>query len=577
MLPAWPAAALLRRELRTTLRGKFAYVALVMAVLGVIAMVYVMLPAEQNAFLRAAQISEQLVSMITLGLAACALLFVCPLAAISISGERERDTFTMLHLTLLRPRGLIAAKFLNAAGFFMLVSIALLPVLGVVFFLVGIDIGGLLARYLLVLSFAIFSGAVGIGCSAWMRRSTASIIVTYVIVAGLSALAHAWQAIVVAPFLVALEMEWMARDSGVLNYLELLFGSLERELGIGPLEHIVDSRGWGDGPLLWALLFLLFAGLFIISAQIGVRRFRNPRQKAVAKPVDDFTKLMARRKQFPYYVIDPLRRKPPVPDGRNPLLVRELQWGLIGRATRMVRVFYVSAILQLLMTTYLYVAPARHWPDVANTIAIVDVIIVMLVAPVLTAGALAREVELGNMDLLRTTLLTPAEILHGKLYAALLSLAPLVLGCLVGPLVCLVMAWYWGEVQFNPVYPLLTEAVCIAYATMAGLLASSICRRTAQALILSYALIVCGMALLSLIFGFLMIVMELPERGLIHVFIGLSPVASLVAVSDFGDISSSDASWGLTWFCSLMLSVAFSGMFYSYATWNFAERRMRDQ
>ncbi len=576
-LPVWPGMAMLRRELRTTLRGRLSFLGLLTVLLGVLGMLYLNYPMPNSGLAAVAQFSNAILAVVGSGLALAAFIFVCPLAAIAIAGERERDTYTLLHLTLVPPRSMLIAKWLNSVGYFLFLVVGIVPVIGVVFFLVGVDVRLMASLFALVLSFAVLCAAVGVCCSAWSHGSTAAVVKTYVVTVCLCVLLHVWWPCMEILGIVLIGMGLLWTDSPIGHFME---SKVYGEIGDGPLQ-ILDT-GFARYPMgvyAWPLIMLSIAFILFLCALPGIRRFRPRRRKPEAKPVDNFSQLVERRQKFPYYLIDPLKRKPPIPDGRNPMLVREIRWGLMGKVSRMVRAFYLALMAQMIIGTIALLAAPMNFSDGVMVAFIVDIVLLMFIAPVLTAGALAREVEQGNMDLLRTTLLTPSEILFGKLSSAVLSLAPIVAGIL--PVMCLFLVplFLYSESMDSVIYGIATLAVCLAFSVVVGLFASTVFRRTSYALLLSYGVMALAIGVITAIGWGLCESLFPYQESLVWVEVThlFSPVVSYFDVAQHrGYYQKPIIPAGYIWGTSMLFYSVLTAALLLFTIQFFARKRMRD-
>lgn len=129
----------------------------------------------------------------------------------------------------------------------------------------------------------------------------------------------------------------------------------------------------------------------------------------------------------------------------------------------------------------------------------VQVFLVLFVGPAFTAGAITGEKERQTYDLLRTTLLSPRQIVSGKLFSALSYVLLLVFASI--PLQSI--AFLLGGVALQEVLlsQLLIIVSAVAFALI-GLFASSFMRSTLSATVATYAatiLLIVGLPLLALL------------------------------------------------------------------------------
>jgi ABC-type transport system involved in multi-copper enzyme maturation permease subunit len=117
--------------------------------------------------------------------------------------------------------------------------------------------------------------------------------------------------------------------------------------------------------------------------------------------------------------------------GSNPVLIRELRGRIRGNRALLILVIYLSIIAAV--TLLVYAAAASSFssgigdPEAGRgigkaifiTVMTVSLIQVCVITPSLTAGSIAGERERQTYDLLMTTLLSPLQIVLGKLSSAL--------------------------------------------------------------------------------------------------------------------------------------------------------------
>lgn len=103
------------------------------------------------------------------------------LTASSISGERERQTLDIMLTTCMSPLSIVTGKVTSAICHILLFVIGSTPIMALSFVVGGLSWVNLLYFVLAITLFALFSGSVGIFCSALCKRSIAAVILSYVI------------------------------------------------------------------------------------------------------------------------------------------------------------------------------------------------------------------------------------------------------------------------------------------------------------------------------------------------------------------------------------------------------------
>jgi len=149
-------------------------------------------------------------------------------------------------------------------------------------------------------------------------------------------------------------------------------------------------------------------------------------------------------------------------------------------------VIQVSMLLAIpFMAVCLYI-----WPDNAKWYICYVVMFNMLVGPVFSAGSVTSERERETLDLLLTTVITPWQILWGKLIAGLRVSSVLTL-FLVWPvlLACVMVSVYWTNLLSVVAYLAIVLITCLTTAMLA-LFCSVVFKKTPQAMMTTYIVII---------------------------------------------------------------------------------------
>ena len=478
----FPSRTLVKWGLITYLRTRRAFVFLAISVAIAILGTAMFWPTGQ--FQQMASTSRHMLMFISMLFMGEALLFIPGMAAVSVTIEKEQDTFDQLWLTLIRPGGVIAAKLVNVLGVFYLFLIGIMPILGSIFFLIGVDWVQIATVFSLVTATAFSCATAGILCSAFFRKSFVSTMVSYVAMLFLSGIPQLYIMAILGEHLglgqnsaIGGQVMWVAQVCSPVLSLAVV---IEPSAGTGGIVN-----PW------WPILYQIFWGLssFFLARRLLLKP-ANPPKVELRKPIDDTAVLERRRRQFPFYLIDPLRRKPSIESHRNPMLIRELRWGIPGRAGGLIRVFYGAFIVYMATAIYVLSQMRAAYDGYSIPFVVMQMIVTVLVIPPLLANSMTKEYEMGNMEFLRSTLLTPYEIVLGKVGASVITLGPLLLasacagvlmaGCIlieIGPGELIYLFTGYGSL-----------ATCVLLSLGIGMFTSVSTRRTATALILSYCL-----------------------------------------------------------------------------------------
>jgi len=561
-----PAAALVKRELLSSLRLKrtYALLALTVAMAAGMAVFLFMRQAEVAVgAMPAMAFFSNFMGILWLA----SILLVPPLAAVSVCGEKQQQTFELLATSLARPSGMLLAKLVNVAGVYLFIVLATMPVAGVIFFFVGIDWNqfGLSLSSLFLKTLACAS--IGLLASTRIHRPMRAIAFSYVGVA-------------------------LFVGNPLGSFLPVLpfFGGAARTvpvflLTLAPvIRFFVALVQVAQLPMLPAV-FLYYGILTLACLSLAWRTLRRPAKPEKVdprKPIDNPEQLRERRRHFPFYLIDPLRRKKAIPDGRNPMLIKEQYTGLFNKGTVRVRAFYVYLILCLFFSFRLMLNVLAPRYGIAPAIAQVlfyETIPLLFFAPALIANTFAREYELGNMDMLRMTLLDPREIVLGKLYSAAISLLPMLLAsvvCMAPAFLALGRSPGVLRTLYNGYGAML---VSLSLALAAGLRAGLFCQRTPSALVAAYladlALFLGVPAGAAVVFMFLAI-NSLGGESFAFTLVSIMPSPMIAAFFTISDPSG----WGRLQFFHHLNLFASAFLSFRLVLWSirvFARDKMRER
>ncbi len=563
------ANPVLIREFLTSLRTRRAlWLALVF--LGVLAgLVVLMWPAE-GVFSLAAQASHKLFIVLSMVFLALVVLCAPSFTAVSITSEKERQTYDMLYDTLLRPDEIVLGKLVAGVGFVLILIVGSLPMMGTCFILGGVALGDVGKVYLVVVAAAVFFGLLGLYCSATFRSSYRSLILCYVFILILCGLT--W-----VPTIVIGGFSWTIHHTHIVRALSPFAAMIAVvHPGLFSAEHDVvlpaaSYGGLADSP--WVFLVLAAAGSVALLAVTlrKIARPPQPRGRADTAIIDERMELMKRHVKFPFYLIDPRKRKRMIGPLINLIAVKEMRAKAFGRATWMLRMIMglliISLPLAFLPLTQLHLTGIDRIVYICLSLPLG---IIILISPVLTASAVSEELESGVFDMLRCTPVSARTFVMGKIEVSWFFIILLILSTfptffvlayvsssptdmqhiskgvnLIRPFnfqftagwaelkeVNLEFIWDMGS-AFGVV------AVSMFYATVTGLAASAFFRRSSTATAVAYLAIVV-VAVGTLIPYF--IADSLPHR-LVEIFLTLNPFAAAARAVSPTALAGWDFSW----------------------------------
>ncbi len=196
----------------------------------------------------------------------------------------------------------------------------------------------------------------------------------------------------------------------------------------------------------------------------------------------------------------------------NPVIAKELRGRMRDRRTFILLTFYLSLIASFVGVVYLFLSESASGmsfdPDyrqmlgksIFGTVVIIELLLIGFIGPGLTSGAITSEREHRTLDLLKTTLLTPRELVLGKLGAAVIYLLLLIFTVLPIQSLAFILGGVGpAEIIISTILLIVTA---VFFSTL-GIFFSSFLKRTLAATISSYGSILLSVLMLVfLVFGF---------------------------------------------------------------------------
>lgn len=443
----------LQRELLVNLRMPRAFVLLFLYQLALAVLVFIAWPRETQLDLSVRpEKAQQLVDLFFLGQYVLASLMAPSFAAGTITGEKERMTYEMLLASPLRPGAIVLGKTVASLCHLAVLIFSSLPIVMLCLPLGGVSPYEVLGAYLGLIVSVVTFGIIGVACSSYFKRTSASLVVSYLLILPLALLA-------------VLCWRWL-EPSGTFRLL--------LTITVFP----------GIAAAICVALFANTAARLLHPPDVGsegkeVVDLDQEAQQAVG--------LVIQRDQIPDKWFAPAKRETLLPDGANPVYDKEMRSEIFSQGTLMLRlVIQVSMLLAIpLMAACLYI-----WPHYAPWYVGYVVIFNMLCGPVFSAGTVTSERERQTLDLLLTTTITPWQILWGKLFAGFRVSSILTL-FLLWPMIlaCIMVASYWNNLPSVVAYLVIVVLTCIT-TSMLALFCSVLFRKTSISLMTTYLIII---------------------------------------------------------------------------------------
>ncbi len=525
MIPLFGNPIMLR-ELRANARAKKA--AIFVLLLGGALSALILLLWPRSGVFASRNIQEIFAIFLNSNLAMLCLL-TPGFTATTITSEREAKSFILLSTSLLTPSQILWGKLTAALGMTLLLMLATMPFTAVCALSGGISFGLLGQAYLIILVAALTYGLFGLAVSSLCQRNFTALVLTYI---GIAVLAGAvWlpsvllsQVAAIRPFLLAIR---------ALSPFEALYALNSPER----YELAVSGVYSGSTLTFFLLGMAILAGLCLLTFCFFI--LRPPRGRAARNQqfYTDTRTAVKRKLMFPFYLIDPMKRKKPIGRLRNVIFVAELRSKVFGKPKFILRSLSACILLSMGILTLVAMQYATGISgDTVRLAAIVfQVAVVVLLAPPVCSGSITDEVNGNTFFMLKMTPLSMRTIVAGKMKAGLAYVCIFLISSLpvLGALAYLESASaYWRVGVWLGLLIL-----CTVLFVSAGLCASTLAPTTAAATAFSYAFasFIC-LGTLSVL-----AVQDRLAPGLVALVLSFNPLAAAVQIT-------SD-----TWFAELPL------------------------
>ncbi|MBI3272524.1 MAG: ABC transporter permease subunit [Planctomycetes bacterium] len=385
--------AVLRRELLTSLRARKSFVAQLVFILVLCSIAFLAWPHADERIAAQFRLSRRLFDVFALGQLALISVLAPVFSAGSMTMEKENRCIDLLLTTPMSPLTILLGKFLSSIVYLLCIIFSSLPVLSLCFVLGGVGGAEVWGLYAGLIVLAVTFGMVGLTTSTYFSRTHASLSVAYLVV------------LPVATVFLLLA---------------------------------VYSRSYVD----FTVILLVTCGILLpILVGLTLRRLGQPfsdvEESGEAEDVTEQVGLVLVPNQFPDALLAPRKRDDLIPDGTNPVLDKELRSEIFGRGTLLIRlIIQISTAVSIAFLPFPFteLEPIYVCYLLAFTI---------LVTPAFTCNSFTQERERGTLDLLLTTMVTPAQVLIGKLVASLRCAAVLTLFLTIP----LVLGWVFQNDQ----------------------------------------------------------------------------------------------------------------------------------
>jgi ABC-type transport system involved in multi-copper enzyme maturation permease subunit len=443
----------LQRELLVNLRTPRAFILLLLFQLLLASVVFFAWPKDNIRLdlTGSGGSTSSLVDLFFLGQYILASMMAPSFAAGAIAGEKERSTYELLLASPVRPESIVMGKLVAALTHLAILIFSSLPIVMLCLPLGGVSFYEVLAAYFGLIVSVITFGMISVACGSFFSRTSSSLVVSY---------------LVILPMALAGVLFW---------YLLSPFGETRFKLTITVLPGIAAA--------ITIPLFYICCARMLYPPDFG----------SEGKEVVDLDAesnqavgLVIQRDKFPDRLFAPPKRETLMEDGVNPIYDKEMRSEIFGQGTLMLRLaIQISMILAIPMMAWtLYLQP-KNAPFYISYVILFNI----LVGPVFSAGSVTSERERQTLDLLLTTVITPWQLLWGKLLSGL-RVSTVLSAFLLWPLFLAVVLQ--GEFLRNwPTilcYLIIFVLTCLTSAVLA-LFCSTIFRKTTHSLLATYLVI----------------------------------------------------------------------------------------
>lgn len=374
------------------------------------------------------------------------IFFAAIVAAGAVAQEKDRRTFVLLLITDLRHGEIVLGKLLGSLLQILILLVASVPILSATLLLGGVSPTQVAQAFLILLGSALAAGAFGCLMALWREKTFQTLALTvlgltlyFLAVEGLSLLASS------APGL----RDEVRRVQTALNPFRAL-----AEVILPP----VDGSVWTAALSCFGALI----GLASLLCGVGIWRLRawNPRGEPIQKSDEEKEADLARERNI-HAAPGKVRDVWP-----NPVLWREVATRAYGRRTLAIKLVFILVAVVLAFAAIRGLAEPERANRLAPALGLVPVLVLsLLLTNAQSVTSITTERDLGALELLLVTDLTPKEFLFGKLGGILWNTKE----ALIPPLVLLGVYAALGYIGAEAAFYLgVTMLTLMAFAVMLG-------------------------------------------------------------------------------------------------------------
>jgi ABC-type transport system involved in multi-copper enzyme maturation permease subunit len=511
-------------------------------------LVIVRWPSEQHVALSGTR-AQDVFRVFAYGLLTTMLLLLPVFPATSIVREKNRGTLALLLNTPLGPWRIYLGKLLAVLGLAGVILVLSLPAAAACYALGGLSLTEDFPRAYGVLALtALECAALGLCVSSYSNSLDEAVRWAYGALLFISVLS-------MGPHQFFQGSEGTLADLG--DWLRCLspYAAMMSILGSGDVTG-QGLHSAGDVARRFAIGSAIVTAVssVITIGRLNHRIFDRSRPQGA---ISNDQRLAVRLFRRMVFVVDPQRRARGIGWFVNPVMIKEFRCRRFGRLHWLLRLVAACAILSLALT-YATTQGTLDWgvETIGGILVVMQVALLVLITPSLSAGLVCGERETGGWTLLTMTPLSVYRILWGKLLSVILTLALVLCATLPG---YLVMVYIEPGLQFQVERVVICLATTAGFAMLLSAAVGSLFRRTAPATSVAYAI------LLAICAGPLLIWMGRNApfgHGTVQTALSINPIAaalSVIRTPGFQEYDLLPANWwflGIGSAVSLMVLVA---------------------
>lgn len=539
---------ILQRELVGILRTQKALVLQVSVATFFAALVLLRWPTDALVDLSGTQ-SRQVFRLFGYGLLASLILLVPVFPASSIVREKNSGTLARLLNTLMNPWTIYLGKLGGVLGFALMLIAMSFPAAMTCYAMGGVDLAaGILTLYGILVLVAVQYAALGLFVSARAGSTDSAQRITYALVLLVTVVAigpHQFLQGQTGPLAeAAVYLQCISPIPAVMEVLgQEDFGS----------QGIISETG---APLRYVILWVITTGMLIGFTVSRLNYTILDQSRSAGTITDDQARTTQILRRL-IFLVDPQRRKSSIGRLMNPVMVKEFRCRRFGRSHWMLRLVAGCTVLSLALSI-LTTTGTMDWDveTIGGFLVVMQVALIVLVTPSLSAGLISAERESGGWRRLIMTPLSAATILRGKLLSVIWPVLLVLLATLPG---YAVMMYIDPGVRLEIQRVIICLLVAAGFTLVLSATISSLFSRTAPATTTAYII-------LFVIFAGTMLIWlgeDAPfGRSTVEAALALNPMAaalSAVKAPGFAEYDLAEANWRIMSILSVIMLLILLG------------------